>query len=551
MNKNKMIILLAAFLFCSNYAMSQSWTANGILANNDTVLNGGARIAIDGNGNIYFAGEYYITNTSTKGFALWKYNRLGVFERAIHVESSGSTNLSSNADIQVISGSLYVLYRAVKKIAPFDGDLVLMKFNLSLVKQWQVVFAGGGAGFNEIPLGITNGNTSTVQIGAVTSSGTEIIRYNKSNGAFNSSVLYKNGNGNIDIGTKIFFDGSDSYLIGRNQNASASNADMFIVKYDSVLALRWNRVFEASATNTFDELTDISSDASGNVLVGGNYRTTTGIVRTFYTKYNDSNGNRFWIRRLTNNDQNLIGLFSISSGNIVGLTGNKAAGYRFQQIDGAAGTATVNKPILNSAGLSVDQVRLTKGTTDDFYFLGAFDSTYNSGGPQQDKGIIIGRINTSGNRVWDRKIGNDFLGYSISPSAIRARANSQLIYLANVNDPTIPGKTSFAQFASVNGNTGLREGNPLSEQATTLNTRLLVFPNPSSVYTQIGNPELAGKKGEASITSINGSMIAKLNIQFNVNGMSEPIDLQHYAKGIYFIKVDCENLIWNGKILVE
>jgi len=78
----------------------------------------------------------------------------------------------------------------------------------------------------------------------------------------------------------------------------------------------------------------------------------------------------------------------------------------------------------------------------------------------------------------------------------------------------------------------------------------LAFPNPTDGVTQLRFPENSGTT--AQFEMFNSSGISVLSKQFeNVHGTSVPLDLRQFAKGIYFLRLQTGNTLYEEKMVIK
>ncbi len=93
---------------------------------------------------------------------------------------------------------------------------------------------------------------------------------------------------------------------GLDENTSAGNTDLFVIKYNSSGTHQWTKQLGTSSTDTANGVT---TDSSGNVYVaGGTYggldgNTSAGVNDLFIVKYNSS-GTKQWTNQLGSSSRN-------------------------------------------------------------------------------------------------------------------------------------------------------------------------------------------------------------------------------------------------------
>ena len=151
---------------------------------------------------------------------------------------------------------------------------------------------------------LTLGGTQDIFIVKFSSSG-NVIWAKRAGG---TGSVYSNGiaadvNGNIFV-TGMFGGTSVTFGTTTLNNTSGGFYDMFLVKYDSAENVLWAK---KAGGSDWDEAKGVSTDASGNVFVTGQYKsssivfgtttlTNSGLVDVFTAKY-DVSGNVLWAKK--------------------------------------------------------------------------------------------------------------------------------------------------------------------------------------------------------------------------------------------------------------
>jgi hypothetical protein len=178
------------------------------------------------------------------------------------------------------------------------------------------------------------------------------------------------------------------------QTPPGGSDNVFVVKYDSSGTPLWVRILGGTSTNIGNS---ISTDSSGNIIVVGNYTSTSlnifaangstvsfsltnsGLTDSFVVKY-DSNGTPLWARRIggTGNDQ-AYSVSTDSSGNII------VAGFCSNMSVFAADGTTVAFTVsggnfivkYDSSGTPLWTLRLAGASTSQQIFSVTTDSSQN------------------------------------------------------------------------------------------------------------------------------------------------------------------------------
>jgi hypothetical protein len=210
--------------------------------------------------------------------------------------------------------------------------------------------------------------------------------------------------------TKIAFTGSTSagdiatdsvgnvYACGGITTTGTVGAmDAFLVKYNSLGAIQWNRFLGGTSTDSFEA---IAIDSSNNIYVAGR-TTSSSIGASLLAKYNAS-GTQQWVRTLGTNttfhNNSWLAVDTDSSGNIY------VAGETYN---------TTNRGIIakyDSSGAVIWQKSLDGGPSHFNSLATAADGTsyvagINASGLEGSQDISIFKYDSSGNVVWQKNLG--------------------------------------------------------------------------------------------------------------------------------------------------
>jgi Secretion system C-terminal sorting domain len=537
------VMLVVITLLCNFKSQSQSWTIFTYTASNDTVLDQATKCVYDGAGNSYWAARFYVSRTTRTGYMLWKINKNGITtaKQIITTNVPGAT-IEPIKDIKVISSNLYVLFD-IKKAAPSpDHDVCTQKYDLTLSKKWESVYNHPNSK-EDFGIQLNEGPKSGVLTAVLTGQDGGIINYARTNGAIINSYIYNNNNIQKETIRKIISIPSGVYFAGKNENLTTGISDMFITKLDSNLSLSWNKIYDASAGLIYDEAIDINPDAAGDILVTGNFESSTGAARVFYTKYNDTNGSRLWIRRLTNDEITAVAVFANSSADLISVVNGNPC--RFVNVNGNTGALIASKGIFTNANINFQIADCINGV-NEIYITGNFDSTYTSGGsPVTESGVIISKLDATGSRLWNEKISTTGQE-TYTASDIAIRSTNRLCYIVNVTNPAVANKTTHSIFASISAATG----NRLAAE-TTVPTEITIYPNPVSEQLSIQfNVEADGIR-VAELHDMNGRLIISEVVSGTEANHTHIIDVQALNKGLYLLRVNDGSTSTVTKVIIE
>jgi hypothetical protein len=267
-------------------------------------------VATDASGNVYYVGYFASANVtfgtttlhSPSGYAqmyIAKYDSCGIFKWA---KSGGGTsnNTFANGVAVDAAGNIYVtgyfncdtaFFGTKYLVDSAYRDVFLVKYN----PNGGVIWAKQGHGNdNDLSFGISIDALNDVYIA----------------GSF--------------VSTKLTF-GSNSVTNGTNDG---STYDVYVAKFDTAGNNAWVRGSTTnSSTSGYSFGYSVSSDASGNVYVGGQFEPSyirfgadslanNGYYDMFLVKY-DANGNEQWLKSAGGSDEDGInGVASDAAGNV-------------------------------------------------------------------------------------------------------------------------------------------------------------------------------------------------------------------------------------------
>ncbi len=300
------IVITLFFLLNAAYAVAQAPPTSFLWAAGNTDYDSGRGIGSDNDGNIYVTGGFQISVTfgSTTLYSsggrdmfLVKYDSAGVAQWAV---SAGGSSASERGRAIAVdgAGNCYVAgyfymtatFGSITVTSNGGYDAYIAKYNTSGVVQW--VKTAGGSTDDDNAYGVSidaNGNcyvcgnfggTATFGTGVSrTSAGgldAYISKYN-SNGVF-QWVNQMGGSGNDiafacasnqtgDVGVTGYFNGTASFDTA-TYLTSSGYADIFIAKYTSASNLMFA---EKAGGSNWEEARGMNIDNLGNFYITGNY----------------------------------------------------------------------------------------------------------------------------------------------------------------------------------------------------------------------------------------------------------------------------------------
>ncbi|MBL0096450.1 MAG: T9SS type A sorting domain-containing protein [Bacteroidetes bacterium] len=548
-HKKYLLIFISLILATTltNSSNAQSWSMTTIINNNDTVADEATVCTFDNAGNTYWASRYYVANTAKTGYWIWKVDKGGgtINAKKLITLSSPAYTIQPIIDMEVISGSLYVLLDIKKASTPFDNDICVQKYDLNLSKKWESIYSVVNVNSSERGGMITDGPSSGILVSLTSGNDARVLNYSKSNGQLLNSLLYNNGNGSTETINKVHYSGGILYIGGKNDVTAGNKIDMFIAKYDSNLTQTWNRVFDASSAILYDEIKDLTIDANNDIIITGDYLTTTGANRVFFAKYNDVNGNRLWIRRINEDFLFSNQVFTGSSLEILSIVSGQPC--RYISLNNVTGSINVSKGIFNNPNINFVVKKAVKGITNDIYVIGDYDSTYTSGGiTTTEQGVLVSKILSNGSRQWNDKTTTSNLTQSFTSADIAIKSSNRIFYSFNLLNPLTSPKKTYSIYTSV----GASNGNRMSDNETAEN-HLSVYPNPASGNINIKLSTTTDTNGRLKLFTSEGRIISDETIPLKSGEQTLNLNLEHFQPGLYILQIQQDATIWNEKILLQ
>jgi len=239
------------------------------------------------------------------------------------------------------------------------------------------------------------------------------------------------GTSSGDYATGVATDSSGNvYVAGRtggglDGNSNSGGYDLFVVKYNSSGKKQWTQQLGSSS---HDYAQGVATDSSGNVYVAGwtggglDGNSNSGDHDLFVVKY-DSSGTKQWTRQLgTTSFDYVSGIATDSSGNVYvtgytqgGLDGNTNAGGMmprdlFVVKYDSSGTKQWTKQ-LGTSGWDEGKGVATDSSGNVYvagYTGGGLDGNSNSGGND----LFVVKYNSSGTKQWTQQLGSSSNEYT-------------------------------------------------------------------------------------------------------------------------------------------
>lgn len=543
------IFTIVIFMFLNLHAFSQApnwtWETNPYGVSYD----GADATATDALGNIYVTGYFYGSSIDFGGFVLtnasggWgnmfivKYDDTGV---VLWAESAGgvaedagysvTTDASNNVYVTGYFFSPSITFGSTTLINQGEYDMFIVKYDPLGTVLWA---QSAGRAFDDYGRSVITDAMNNVYV----------------TGSFKSAGL-------------IF--GSTTLA---NTDSTENTYDMFLVKYDSTGTILWAK----SATGDSSEYSrSVSTDASGNIYVTGNFDSPTltfgsttivnnGSFDMYLVKY-DSAGNVIWAKSAGGADiDHGYNTATDAFGNIY-VSGGFKSDSMF--IDA---TTLINSGAFNiylakydSAGTLLWAQKAGGSGTDaghdvatdaigNIYLTGYFNSptlvfgstTLMNAGSYD---IFIVKYDSTGTVMWAKSAGelDEEYGFSVA-------THSSAIYIAGrFRSTTIDFSYTLVNEGGDDVFLAKIEGSGVGIEESNMNSEVLIYPNPSNGNITINTN--ATLVSQIEIFNVLGERIYKslvTNTKFE-------IDLSSLPKGVYFIRIiDEQNTIKNKKIIIQ
>ena len=293
-------------------------------------------------------------------------------------------------------------------------------------------------------------------------------------GSNTGSVVCSDASGNVYVAG--YFVGSLALGIDTITDNNGPYQNIFIAKYDPSGNILWVRT-----CNGYADVEGISSDASGNAYVVGNFYNdsvsfgSTTLINPnhggqnsniYFTKY-DASGNVIWAKNLGGINNDLAAGVSTDAFGHVYITGNftgdsltfgnitvhhigSSDGFvaKFTTAGDALWIRNVGAPVsTGSVAICTDatgSVIMTGYFQYNYMYVGSLSSMISS---PYSNNIFVTKYDSSGLNQWRRYVGNN---YGISPTGIAADSSGNVYVTGYYNDTLIWGGATLASLGYQN-----------------------------------------------------------------------------------------------------
>ena len=274
-------------------AGTQSWQAYS--GNGTSAFDEGKDIAVDLNNDVIVTGGVQNTAGTNTDYRTIKYTNAGGV--AWTVDYSNSTNLDMGlAVVTDASNNVYVTGHSF--VTGQDLNIRTIKYNSAGTQQWNTATNYSVINSIDSPSKIVVNSANEVFVagrvfnGSSTDDDIVVMKYNATGTVTNNTII--NGTAdNADKANRIYLDGSNNlYLAAKVKNIGTSE-DFYLAKFNSSLGLIWDDSYNGPSNN-YDEATDITIDASGNVYASGSTFSSTSNYDFLTVRYDGVTGTRVW-----------------------------------------------------------------------------------------------------------------------------------------------------------------------------------------------------------------------------------------------------------------
>lgn len=323
-----------------------------------------------------------------------------------------------------------------------------------------------------------------------------LAKYSNSGKLQWQKTLNKSGtSSDTDQGYAVAVDSSGNpHVVGYWGTNTSAVYDSILAKYDTSGNVTWQRTL-SGGTSSYDVLTGVTVDTSGNVYVVGNTGSSNNNI--FIGKYNSS-GSLQWQRTLSSAGEDLgYGVAIDSSANVYICGVSDTTGtleFQLAKYD-TNGTIQWQRRLGGNAAQDT-AVSIAVDSSANVYVCGYSDAT----GAQD---IQLAKYDTSGTIQWQRRLGGsgDDYGKGI------ALDSSGNIYICGDN-----GTSSGAQIAKYNNSGTLQWQTTLSTSGAYVYGNKIVLDSTGNIYVA-GTTDLtygmflAKLPGDGSLTGTYGSFV--------------------------------------------
>lgn len=494
---------------------------------------------VDNSGNVYTACDAFFEGSGLD-FVLIKYNTSGIQQWKKTYSSTGN-NADRVYDLAIDqNGNVYISGES-------NSNIATLKYNPEGILQWASIYNRPGNSYDS-PYSITTDNQNNVYVTGCTQieNNRDIIsiKYNSA-GQQQWANIYDGPAHQRDQATCIKSDNSGNiYVGGCSTNNSNFAEDYTVIKYNSNGAQQWIAFYEGTA-RSFDGITSMTLDNSGNIYVTGQSREHFGEFDFATVKYN-SQGIQQWVAKyndpLVNGDDMANAIAVDNSGNVF-----------------VTGTATIENPTYitayvtlkyNSDGVQQWRQRYGGDGGRNMAFglvLDAASNVYVTGysyGSTSNYDFATIKYNTDGTQLWVARFNGEYNTSDVATSI--SMDNSGFIYVSGYNKTNdIIDQVTTIKYSQTSGIVNTSSEVP-SKYLLSQN-----YPNPFNPSTKINFALPLKSFVSLTVFDLAGKEVGNLvNENLSPGTYQADFNAANLTSGIYFYKLQTENFTETKKMIL-
>lgn len=502
-------------------------------------------ITYDNVGNMYYADQYVeednLTGWINTFILISKRSPSNVFLGSVKYNYSTLGESGDVArDIKVIGSSLYVLVAGKFDAGlPVNYDAVLVKFNLSLVLQWERNY-NDASNTDETPAMITAGPSGTILLLTGSASNVVTLKYNSA-GTLLNQVSYTLNTTSTEWPCKMVYFNNVIYVSGSVTHAAGEQT--LLLKYNNSLVQQWASRTRTSPSGMHDKPQDLKVDTSGNPYVSGAYNSAAG-TKPYVIKYDPITGARTWTRKMYNINVGANFLFIDNNANpFFYSTANL-----YVKLDKSNGSTLLTTSVPNGAD-SYNILDARKGSDNNIYVMGQWDSTYYDSvnvAYYTDNGMYIIKVNQNGKRLWHFYRGSNDPHNSSWPGNIAVRGNAMVYYNYNSSSVASPPFNTDVRTGMISTSSGLRVQN---DEAIV--SAFTIYPNPTSEFVNLKLFSAESDEGSIEMYDMQGKLLIHQSWEIFEDTNNSRLDVSAIFAGVYIIKVKAGTRTYTEKVVIK
>ncbi|MEI6949683.1 SBBP repeat-containing protein [Paraflavisolibacter sp. H34] len=257
-------------------------------------------LAVDGNGNVYVAGDSWGTGTGND-YATLKYNAAGTQLWAKRESGTGNGKENAAAIAGDASGNVWVTGSGSLKNDKYNepaADYLTIWYNADGSRKWEKRYNGPADDDDQATAlaADASGNVYVTGLSYGSATGYDYATIKYGNDGSQKWATRYSGSGNFpDEANAIAVDAAGNVYVTGSSESSATGKDFATIKYNAAGVQQWVKKYNGSA-NLPDEASALAVDASGNVYVTGYSKGSASDSDYVTIKYNAA-GVQQWLAR--------------------------------------------------------------------------------------------------------------------------------------------------------------------------------------------------------------------------------------------------------------